>query len=130
MQFRHYIYRQLTTHEQSRLHRFKRLACFLAIALGLCGCATPVKVSPGWSIMNNTGYILVAYQDGEMMAKMPPGTAIVLKRNLFSLKEFSSVNLAAYSEDGSYQGANSYLFSKFAPYNWQINNVHRQEFTQ
>jgi len=35
MQFNHYIYRELTMFERSRIHRVKRLACILGIALGL-----------------------------------------------------------------------------------------------
>ena len=79
--------------------------------------------------MNNTGYVLVVYQDGELRAKMPPGSAVAIKHR-YLLREFSSISVAAYDESGTYQGAESYTFSKFVPYNWQLDHIHRQEFTR
>lgn len=122
------IYREFTMREHAILHRVKLLACCLGICLGLCGCQTIMR--PGWGIMNNTGHDLVVYQDAKLIAKMPPGTVINLGYPMFLYREFSLVNVAAYDSYGGYRGGNSYTFSKFAPYNWQIDHVYRQEYTQ
>jgi hypothetical protein len=41
--------------------------------------------------------------------------------------EASLVSVTAYNTGSDYRGADSYTFSRFAPYNWQINHVHKQE---
>lgn len=122
------IYRKLTLREQSVLHRVKCLACFVGIALGLCGCSS-VQISPGWAIMNNTGFILMVYQDGKLAHKLPPGTVTRITHSLFLYNDYCLVNVAAYDSGGGYHGAKSYTFCKFAPYNWQINNVEEQRVT-
>ena len=108
--------------------RINRLACAIVIAIGLCGCKS-LTVYHGWGIVNNTDHILVVYQDGEMIAKMPPGTVTRLVQPVFA-GEASLVSVSAYNGESDYRGADSYTFSKFAPYNWQINHVHKQEDTR
>jgi len=124
MQLNHYIYRELTMKERGIIHRIKVLACFIGIALGLCGCSS-LTIYHGWGIVNNTDFILIVHQDGKLVGKMPPGTTFRLEQHICS-GEFSLVTVAAYNTGSDFRGADSYTFSKFAPYNWQIDHIHKR----
>lgn len=98
------------------------MAC-VALFLGLGGCAT----CPGWGIVNNTGYTITVTQDGAKIADLRPGQTVVLRPR--SWGEASLVSVSAF-RDGRYMGANSYTYSRYTPYNWQIDHVFTPEGSQ
>jgi hypothetical protein len=114
-----YVYRPLTWGEQVRMTSIKRAAVWIGLLLGLLlisGCAT----SPGWGVVNNTGYRLTVVQDGKIAAELIPGQTTYLRA---SWREASLVSVLAYDTRTNYIGANTYTFSQFAPYNWQVDHV-------
>lgn len=97
-----------------------RLAiALLSLVLLATGCAT----YPGWAVVNNTGYTVVVTQDGKVAADLRPGQTVTLRSGW---AEASLVSVIAY-DGSSYVGANTYTFSRFAPYNWQVDHVFKPE---
>jgi hypothetical protein len=93
-------------------------ACLVAI-LVLTGCQFPNR----WGVVNNTRYTLVVTQDGAPCAKLAPGKTVALPQTFG--RTDSMVGVTAY--DGEiYIGADTYIFSYYRTYLWQIDRVERQ----
>lgn len=106
----------------------------LALVL-VTGCTTVVTpagekstyINSNWGIINNTAYDLDVIQDGAKIAKLTPGQSMTLPPAFW--REASLVSVAARSQ-GHYVGANSYTFSRYTVYNWQIDYVIKPEGTR
>lgn len=126
-----YIYRELTLSERGRMLSAKRTLGLVAVILALVcsGCTTVVTpagdkstyLNSNWGIVNNTGYDLDVFQDGAKIASLTPGQVLTLPPATW--REASLVSVSAYAF-GQYVGANSYTFSRYTVYNWQIDHVH------
>jgi len=81
-------------------------------------------INSNWGVVNNTGFDLDVIQDGAKIARLSPGQSIPLPPVCW--KEASLVSVSAYS-DGRYMGANTYTFSKWTIYNWQVDHVFAPE---
>lgn len=119
-----WVNRPLTISEQSKMRSFKRTAFIVAVVVGLTmlsGCTT----APGWGIVNNTGYNVNVVQDGKVKASLAPGQAIELVSKAW--RDPSLVSVVAYDSATNYVGANSYTFSRYTYYNWQVDHVFKPE---
>lgn len=112
-----WIYRPLTSAEEATMRNVKRIALILAIMLALSGCAT----APGWGVVNNTGYNVVVTQDGKIAAHLKPGQTVELLS--LSWREPSLVSVLAYDASTNYVGVNTYTFSRYRAYNWQVDHI-------
>ena len=112
----------------------KRTLMMVAAALALlaAGCTTVVTptgrsvwyLNSNWGVINNTYYELDVFQDGAHIAKLQPGQSVTLPPIMW--REASLVSVSAYS-GGRYVGANSYTFSIYTVYNWQVDHVFSPE---
>lgn len=102
--------------------------CLLSLAAGCTTVYYPdgQKIvycrSTEWGIVNNTVYELDIFQDGVKIARIVPGQVLAIGRPMW--KDSSLVSVSAYSGD-YYVGANSYTFSIYTAYNWQIDSVQK-----
>lgn len=120
-----WVYRPLTPYEQCVMRSIRRIAIIFAILIGLVATMSGCATRPGWGVVNNTGYRVVVTQDGKIAAHLQPGQTVELISTAW--REPSLVNVVAYDAFTNYVGVNTYTFSRFAPYNWQVDHVFKPE---
>lgn len=113
----------------------KTMAAIAALVL-LTGCTTTryeptstpsgtrdrKNVMPGYSVVNNTPYLLDVVQDGNVVSRgIRPGQVLPL-RPLW-LRRNSTVTVLGYDEATGYAGTDSHIFSSAVSEVWTVNSL-------
>lgn len=85
----------------------------------------PVPLDHGsqYTLVNNTGVPLKVYVDGDFLGECHPGDVVPIKGAL--LWRRTVVTVTGCNQDGSYIGANSWIYEFGTPEAWTVHTLNR-----